>query len=102
MFTHTKYIIYCSDNPVLHAEMTRVKTKGSLLSWGKSPDNYVQLIEAQKVNGKTNLLVQWQNVKFTFCIPFTDDASVENAMHCITFMHHFNTHRKQSIKDCYT
>lgn len=89
LFTHTKHIIYCSDNPMLHAEITRVKTKGTLLSWGKSPDNYVQLIEVQKVNGKTNLLVQWQNVKFTFCIPFTDDASVENAMHCITFMHHF-------------
>lgn len=86
LFAHSGHIIYGSDNPILHAEIIRTKAIDTLLNWGKSTDNYVQLLEVQKVNGKTNLLVQWQNIKFTFCIPFTDDASVENVMHCITLM----------------
>lgn len=83
LFTHAKVLIYNEDNPHLDAEIKQAGLDAALLSWGQQPDCYLQLLSINKSATQTELVVKRQYVQYTFQIPFTDDASVENAMHCI-------------------
>lgn len=86
LFTYVEVLIYNADNPHVDAEMKQANLPASLLSWGRQPDCYLQLLKIKKSATQTELSVSRQKVHLTFCIPFTDDASVENALHCITYM----------------
>lgn len=90
LFSRSEVLIYCSDNPLLDAVIRNAGLKAKLLSWGKSENNNLQLKSVRKDTLRTYLEVATQKVDFTFCLPFTDDASIENVMHCIVLMHHFN------------
>ena len=90
LFNRSEVVIYCSDNPLVDAVIRNAGLKATLLSWGKSENNVLQLKSVRKDTLKTYLEVATQKVNFTFCLPFTDDASIENVMHCIVLMHHFN------------
>lgn len=84
LFTHVEILIYNADNPHVDAEIKQADFKAELLSWGHQPECYLQILKIKKSATRTELSISRQNVHFTFCIPFSDDASVENALHCIT------------------
>ncbi len=58
-------------------------TGPALLSWGKSADASIKLINTVKSEGWTTLTFSFEGNTFDFSIPFTDEAALENAGHCI-------------------
>lgn len=86
LFVSTDVLIYNSDYQLIDDEVKQENLKAQLISWGHRADNYLQLHSIHQTSDKTQVNASAQNVNFTFCIPFTDDASVENALHCITYM----------------
>ena len=88
LFKHAELLIYNSDNPLLAQAIREAALKADLLSWGRHAEADLQLLEVVKEAGQSQLSTLWQKVKFTFCIPFTDEASVANAMHCIALLLH--------------
>lgn len=72
-------VIYCSD----HMPIKEALAKSSLktLSWGFYPDANVQV---KKENGQYT--ISYYNQSFPLIFPFSDAASLENSLHCITVM----------------
>lgn len=86
LFRRCEVIIYCSDQQLSAKHILKANLPAIRIDWGRNEHAWLQLIDVMKANDKTELIVKQQNVQFTFCISFTDDASIENAMHCITLL----------------
>ncbi len=86
LFTNAEVLIYCKDNKLLDITIAQEKLGADLISWGKSNDAIVRILHIEKTNGNTSLSLSYQGKNIDFTIPFTDEASIENAMHCITVL----------------
>jgi len=84
LFVDCETLIYNSDNEILNKTIAQSEVKAQLFSWGKNAP--VQILKIEKSPMKTAISIQYKNAKSEISIPFTDDASVENSLHCITFL----------------
>jgi alanine racemase len=88
LFAASKVLIFCRDHSIINllAHETAIKTGINLYSWGSDPDANIQLVSKTIINSRTKLTVQHHWNFFEFTIPFADEASIENAMHCLCVM----------------
>jgi len=61
-------------------ELTEKETK--LLTWGSAESNEFVLRSIEKQNDKSEVVLAYQSLENKFTIPFTDDASIEDAIIC--------------------
>ncbi len=91
LFERAGTLIYCGDQPetlkAVYAWKDALAGAGrdtpELMSWGQSIEDVVRVDSMQKRDGWTTISASYPNLDLTFSVPFTDDASVENAMHCL-------------------
>ncbi len=89
LFERADTLIYCGDRPetekAVHAWKDALGGRGGplLMSWGQSPEHAVRVDSMQKRDGWTTISASHASLDLTFSVPFTDHASVENAMHCL-------------------
>jgi alanine racemase len=101
LFSGCRHLIYCSDKPEIEAEARRLaeRKKGrlSLLAWGSNPGSVLQILHVKKSGNGSVIRVQQKPAPgfpclrprvFTITIPFTDAASVENALHALCLLLH--------------
>ncbi|MCK5838860.1 MAG: bifunctional UDP-N-acetylmuramoyl-tripeptide:D-alanyl-D-alanine ligase/alanine racemase, partial [Bacteroidales bacterium] len=63
-----------------------ILSEKQLSTWGNNPKADLQIISKKKINGKTEVKSLYKNKTISFTIPFTDSASIENALHCAASM----------------
>lgn len=80
LFKHVSLIIANGDDEHIEAAVKASGKKAVL--WGKKETNDVRFISAQNMNGATEISLDLRPGLIQFSIPFTDDASVENAIQC--------------------
>lgn len=96
LFVDSSVLIYCSDDDVLQEEIISFKQNTNrnirLFSWGrKEPaDLFVSKIEKQPAGA--TIFCRYLQDEFEFIIPFTDDASVHNAIICCCVLLYLNIH----------
>ena len=95
LFPGSKSLIYCKDHKEIDAAVlswNKNTDAGSgeirLFSWGKRKDNGLQILSVQKTNAGTAVKAFCDDHPLSFDIPFTDEASVENAFTCICTLIH--------------
>jgi alanine racemase len=83
LFSHCKVLIG-RDTDFMAQKMLGDHLDGQLaiLTWGYSSQNNFIISEVSKHNNETSITLMHQSGKVPFTIPFTDDASVENAITC--------------------
>jgi len=77
-------LIYSSDNKMvadIAAQFSFIK-----YAWGRDENNWLRIIEIKKQEQFSDIIVASLSSDFSFRIPFTDDASIENAIHCCALM----------------
>ena len=79
LFEHVEKLIYCSDHINLHKVIQR--TKIPTLAWGFSDSAEVRISKKD-----SEYTIQWNGNSLQVKFPFSDQASVENALHCIVLM----------------
>jgi len=79
LFQHVDTLICCADHPLIMEAAKRQKT--SMLTWGFSENSDIKI---SKVKNGYN--VSWKSKIIELTFPFTDQASVENALHCVVSM----------------
>lgn len=85
LFKSAKVLIYCSDYAEINEEVTlflkAVNPNIQLISWSKNKigENWA---ESQTTETGTLIELSWLGESYRFEIPFTDNASIENAIHC--------------------
>ena len=88
LFVNSEVLIYCADDPDLNEAVNaftnnvRAGDDFELLSWSKKESASLQLIDTVIEKGQTTVLAKWKDNAVNFKIPFTDVASVENAITC--------------------
>lgn len=84
LFYHSKILVYCKDFKEIEAQIniTDELTKVEKRSWGNEPDNDLVILSIHKQTKKTNIKGLFNNENLEIDIPFTDNASIENAIHC--------------------
>ncbi|MDL5048524.1 bifunctional UDP-N-acetylmuramoyl-tripeptide:D-alanyl-D-alanine ligase/alanine racemase [Oscillatoria amoena NRMC-F 0135] len=79
LFTGVDTLIYTADHSELHSAIAKKKIRS--FCWGTSAEADLQ-IRKEAGGYAINWKQQWQSLVF----PFTDAASIENAMHCVALM----------------
>ncbi len=123
LFQRSKTLIYCKDYEDIDDEirilLKAVNPSIELVGWSRKAGSKI-FVNATKHNTYCTLQILWNSQIYDFNIPFADDASIENATHCIFLMLHqgINTveiqsrldmlkpiamrlELKQGINDCY-
>jgi len=83
LFSETKLLIYCKDQPLVRKEIEETYPEDQLISW--SADTGADfVVSAKRQDSQTKIiLIKRELNTFTFHVPFTDFASVENITHVI-------------------
>jgi alanine racemase len=96
LFTHVQTLIYCKDYPEIHEAVAALwqhlnKTSSqpfTIINWSTVSEASLQVLTIFKEEGQTLITASWNEKVIQIKIPFTDDASVENAIHCwCTLLH---------------
>jgi alanine racemase len=81
LFAGAEVLIYCNDQPemVKAVESWDARAHTRLFSWGSAPGAAMQIGRIEKKDGWTTVTGAGG---LSFSLPFIDDASIENALHC--------------------
>ncbi len=86
LFRKSKTLIYCKDYEEIDEEikllLKAVNPEIQLIGWSKSQESPIN-VTFNKASTYTTLAINWDAEEYEFRIPFTDDASIENATHCV-------------------
>ena len=86
LFTKTEKLVYCMDYPEIQQVIIRsnLAEKVRLFTWSRKfreADLFVKSVKKGEKTATIECIYQVENLSFT--IPFADDASIENVLHCI-------------------
>lgn len=81
---NTRTLIYCKDHKIIHQEIERSwQGKGRILfTWSRMGKADLEIKSIKKLTSKTQITGNFNRSSIEIIIPFLDDASVENAIHC--------------------
>lgn len=84
LFNEAETIIYCKDHHIVHNVLSSAEAfnEKELINWSKGDNASLSRVKIQKQPKKTRITADYHHHKIVFSIPFTDDASIENAIHC--------------------
>ena len=91
LFRRVKQLIYCLDHNQLHEGISQYmhqvhgatnNGEQQLFTWSRKQDATLRITNTTAANGKTTITGIYTGNESSITIPFTDDASIENAIHC--------------------
>jgi len=88
LFRHARQLVYCKDHHELNQGIVeyvrniREDNNLQLFTWSQKKGGDLWVKEIVKSPGKTTITVEYEGKAIEINIPFTDPASVENAIHC--------------------
>lgn len=91
LFKNCKTLIYRKDYDIIHSLVQKNLPNTSLITWSVARVANLQINSIRKQKNITTITGTWmyKNTQYNHIeinIPFTDEASIENAIHCWTFM----------------
>ena len=81
LFQKCKTIVFCQDNELIHKRMQQFG-KAKLFTWSRKGKAKLQITSTSKQKQQTLIEGIFNKNKISITIPFTDEASIENAIHC--------------------
>jgi alanine racemase len=91
LFTKVDTLIYCPDHKEVHEVVIRSGVLESIhaLTWSRKQAADLRISKTiQNEKGQSELTCLYQDKEFTITIPFSDEASIENSIHCLALMLH--------------
>ena len=84
LFEGAEVLIYCCDDEQV-AQAVRALGQ-ACLSWSRRSCADLQVLQCEMTADATQLAVLYQGRRLDFHIPFADEISIENALHCLAVM----------------
>ena len=90
LFTHVETLIYCKDDPGIHEAVAmlwqqlhrRSDKTFTIFNWSMLSEAALQIHTVLREETETVITGSWQSESVQITIPFSDNASIENAIHC--------------------
>ncbi|HRY31816.1 MAG TPA: bifunctional UDP-N-acetylmuramoyl-tripeptide:D-alanyl-D-alanine ligase/alanine racemase [Bacteroidales bacterium] len=88
LFTHVETLIFCSDHLDIQQRIisTEAFRKLRLFTWGRKKDSDLVIESIDRNVRWTDIHCRFEGRQVHIRLPFVDDASIENVMHCWAFM----------------
>jgi alanine racemase len=90
LFRNADVLIYCKDHQPVHRAVCQSDfcRQKQLITWSrKEPaDLFIHIVDSTE--GGTTIRGTYKQGEIEVLIPFTDEASIENAIHCMTLLLH--------------
>ncbi len=84
LFVNCNVLIFDEDNELVRSCIDRMVLSHKTLSWSReNRDAHLYISKIEKKEKTTRIEYSFLNFDYDFEIPFTDDASVENAINCL-------------------
>lgn len=84
LFKDADVIVYCADDAVISECMAVSLYTGDTIAWSTSnTDATLYIRSITKKADHTNIVYRFLGVENSMSIPFTDDASVQDSIHCL-------------------
>ncbi|RTL58881.1 MAG: bifunctional UDP-N-acetylmuramoyl-tripeptide:D-alanyl-D-alanine ligase/alanine racemase [Sphingobacteriales bacterium] len=80
LFQHAQQLVYCSDYTAINKTVSLFNAKK--FDWSKNQKAWLTIKQIEKHNYETIIKAKYNDQPISITIPFTDDASIENAIHC--------------------
>lgn len=87
LFRNSEAVVYDKDSEVISSAVEAAGLSSRSFAWSRRDRNaplYVKSVE--KMDTETSIVCEFGGKTRSYTIPFTDDASVENAIHCMALM----------------
>jgi alanine racemase len=86
LFKHCETLIYCSDNELIDKSVRRELSTVKRITWGFSENAEFSVKKLRQSSNELDLEISYPAGQFTLNLPFTNTASVENALHCCFYL----------------
>lgn len=97
LFRNVRTLVYCSDNEfndhIIRETFAHTDTR--LVCWSRKPGAELEIIATGKKSAHTTISGIFQGEQVEITIPFSDEASVENAVHCWLLMLQMNLYTQE-------
>ncbi|HSH50655.1 MAG TPA: bifunctional UDP-N-acetylmuramoyl-tripeptide:D-alanyl-D-alanine ligase/alanine racemase, partial [Bacteroidales bacterium] len=87
LFDHSKQIIYCKDHSMIHQEIEARFPDKNVFTWSEKSDADLKILNKSRKEYATFIEYQYKEQKNNITIPFTDAASVEDAIHVLAALY---------------
>lgn len=90
LFADVKALVYCADHSAVRDAIHRtgLDQRTKLLGWSRERMDWLHVVREEVLINSTRITVLHADAQFTFEIPYTDHASIENALHCVALLLH--------------
>jgi alanine racemase len=86
LFVRSEVLVYCADQPEMVKALESWNGKARRWAWGKGDGNAVRIGPVEYGEGWTKIGIDHEGAGFTIELPFSDHASVENALHGVAVL----------------
>lgn len=86
LFKDVELLIYCKDYHEIDKQVNEQFEKINTFSWSRKKGGDIVVKEIDKINGKSKVYLLHEETLHHFTLPFADDASIENAIHCVCLL----------------
>jgi alanine racemase len=95
-------IIFCGDNKLVAGAVRNSYPTKNLVSWGREEGSTLRITNLSTNNGTTNIQFDFGNISYRLAIPFSDAASIENALHAVCYSLYKGIRAENVISRCAT
>jgi len=84
LFKKVKTLIYNNDHKEIHGAIIRSGILENIVTfcWGKDNTCDLEIIDILSKDSSSTIIANYDSLKLEITIPFIDNASIENAIHC--------------------
>ena len=85
LFKSSQFLVYCKDQVIVDEAIQKKIKEGPFpktITWGVNTDADINILEKKVGSGRTEIKASHKNKAYSFSIPYSDPAAIENAMHC--------------------
>ena len=87
LFQDAKVLVYCADDAVVDECVATSLLRGERLAWSRRNPSAALFVSAvETLERGTRITYRFHGVEATMTIPFTDDASTVNCIHCLAVL----------------
>jgi len=86
LFKNSEVLIYRKDDKLVDIAVSQSGIKAKNFTWGKSQGADIVIQDVKKQNGTTAITYTYKGKNDEITIPFSDEASIENSLHCLALL----------------
>lgn len=87
LFLHCHTVVYNADNAEIASAVSSCGLAGAGLSWSRTnPQAHLHVCRIESQDNRTEVDFRCLGREYSLTVPFTDAASIENIIHCITLI----------------